>query len=229
MISLLLAVVFFVGIHQYISGTALRDTLVARLGEKAYMGLFSIFSFIGLIWMIKAYGGAPYIELWGQITAARWLSSLLILLAFLFIVLGMLSRNPTSIGGETLLTTAEASQGIFRITRHPFLMGFAIWAATHLIYNGDLASTVFFGGFLILSILGPKAIDNKQHLTCREDWEAFAAKTSIIPFQAILQGRNRLAFKELLTWRLAVAFVVYVLVFKLHAWLFGVSPIAGGS
>lgn len=35
MISLILAVNFFVCIHMFISGTTLRDKLVERMGEKA--------------------------------------------------------------------------------------------------------------------------------------------------------------------------------------------------
>lgn len=94
MISLTLAVAFFVGIHLFISGTSLRDRLVNKMGEKPYMAMFSLLSFIGLVWMIMAYHGAPYVELWGQITSARWLSSLLILIAFIFLVLGLLSLIP---------------------------------------------------------------------------------------------------------------------------------------
>lgn len=229
MISLILAVAFFVGIHLFISGTSLRDTLVEHLGEKPYMAIFSVLSFIGLFWMISAYHNAPHIELWGQILAARSISSLLIMIAFLFLVLGLLSPNPTVIGGEALLKKAEPAQGIIRITRHPFLVGFAVWAATHMIYNGDLSSNIFFGGFLILSICGPKSIDNKQRQNCGEDWQRFADETSIIPFIAIIQKRNTLQWKELLTWRLLAALVVYVAVFKLHEVMFGVSPVITGG
>lgn len=229
MISLILAVAFFLGIHLFISATSLRTLLVNRLGEKAYMAGFSLLSFIGLFWMITAYQGAPYIELWGQVMTARSLSSLLVLIAFLFLVLGLLSPNPTAIGGEALLKKEQPAQGIFRITRHPFLMGFALWAITHMIYNGDLSSNIFFGGFLVLSIVGPRAIDNKQSQSCGDDWQRFAARTSIIPFLAILQKRNTLQIKELLGWRLAVALVIYITVFKLHAWLFGVAPIVAGA
>ncbi len=229
MISLGLAVIFFVGIHLFISGTTLRDKLVKRLGEKPYMALFSILSFIGLIWMIAAYHAAPYVELWGQVTSGRWLSSLLVLIAFLFIVPSMLSRNPTAIGGEALLKKEEPARGIFRITRHPFLMGFAIWSATHMIYNGDLSSNIFFGGFLLLSITGPAAIDKKLRISCGQDWSRFADKTSVFPFIAILDQRNTLEIRELLTWRLAVAIVVYVVVFKLHSFMFGVGPVFTGS
>jgi len=77
-------------------------------------------------------------------------------------------------------------------------------------------------------VLGPKSIDNKQRRSCGEVWQRFADKTSILPFRAILQGRNRLDIKELGWWRIALALVIYIMVFKLHAMLFGVAPIVQG-
>ena len=226
MLSLSLATLFFLGIHLVISGTHLRNRLVNVLGEQAYMGLFSLLSIAGIIWMVMAFRAAPHIELWGQITSYRWLASVLILIAFLFVVLGSLSPNPTAIGGEALLAKQESVRGIVRITRHPFLVGAAIWSITHMIFNGDLAANIFFGGFFILSLVGPFAIDRKQRQASGQDWQAFAEQTSILPFAAIISGRNSLLLKEFLNWRLAVAIVIFIVVFQLHGFLFGVSPLA---
>jgi uncharacterized membrane protein len=52
MCNLLAASAFFLAIHFLVSGTRLRDALVARLGERPYRGAFSVASFIGLAWMI---------------------------------------------------------------------------------------------------------------------------------------------------------------------------------
>ena len=37
--------------------------------------------------------------------------------------------------------------------RHPQLTGFSIWAAAHLLVNGDVASFVLFGGLLIWAVV----------------------------------------------------------------------------
>ena len=42
MIQLLLAALFFCGIHVAISGTSLRGRLVEQLGEKAFRALTSV-------------------------------------------------------------------------------------------------------------------------------------------------------------------------------------------
>ena len=54
-LSLLLASAFFLLIHFVVSGTRLRDALVARVGEGAYRGAFSLASLVGILWMSHAY------------------------------------------------------------------------------------------------------------------------------------------------------------------------------
>ena len=51
MISLVLAAVFFVGIHVFVSGTSLRAAIVAKTGEVVYQTAFSLVSLLGLIWL----------------------------------------------------------------------------------------------------------------------------------------------------------------------------------
>ena len=58
-----------------------------------------------------------------------------------------------------------------------------------------------------------------------EVWQRFAAKTSILPFVAILQGRNSLRLKEISWWQPVIAITVYSAVLYLHERLFGVPAI----
>jgi uncharacterized membrane protein len=105
-----------------------------------------------------------------------------------------------------------------RITRHPFLWGVALWAAVHLIVNGDAASAVLFGSLLVLAIGGTAAIDAKRRRRFAEQWSLFAQLTSDIPFGAILARRNRLgpALAEIGVWRYLAAIVLYGAAFYLH-------------
>jgi len=224
MISLVLAAAFFVGIHVFISGTRLRDRLVAQLGAQGFQGFFSLLSLAGMVWLGFAYGHAPSIDLWGRALAFRPIAMVLVLLAFVFVGVGLTTPNPTAVGGESQLDQADAARGILRITRHPFLWGVALWAFTHLILNGDAASLVLFGSLLLLALGGPPSIDAKRRRAFGNKWEPFAAKTSNVPFAAILQGRNTLRVDELGLWRIGVGLVGYVALLLSHHWLFGVSP-----
>lgn len=225
MTQLVLAAIFFVGIHVLISGTRLRGAIVKQTGEKVFQGLFSLLSLVGIVWLVWAYGRAGYLELWGQLPAFKPVALMLMVLAFLFVAIGLTTPSPTTVGLESRLDHPEPAQGILRITRHPFLWGVALWAATHLIINGDAASLVLFGAFLALALVGPVSIDGKRRRAFGERWERFAAVTSNVPFGAILQGRNSFKLGELGWWQIVAALVLYAVFLRFHLWLFGVSPL----
>ena len=225
MASLLAAALFFVGIHFVISGTALRGKIVGLIGEGPFRGVFSLMSLIGIVWLSRAYGQTEYVELWGRPYALRPFALITMLVAFFFVALAFTSPNPTAVGGGDLLAEGEPPKGIQRITRHPFLWGVALWSCTHLILNGDLASVVFFGSFLILAIGGPFSIDRKREKAFGAAWSRFAALTSNVPFMAIMQGRNSLKIGEIGWWRVVLALILYGLFLHFHKTLFGVSPL----
>jgi uncharacterized membrane protein len=225
MISLVAAAVFFDGIHFFISGTALRGKIVGVIGERPFQGVFSLMSLIGIVWLSRAYRRAQYVPLWADISVIRPVALIVMLIAFVFVVLAFTTPNPTAVGGEALLAENEPAKGIQRITRHPFLWGVVLWSFTHLLLNGDIASVIFFGAFLILAIGGPFSIDRKRKKALGGRWDRFAAVTSNVPFMAIIEGRNSLAVGELGWWRVVLALILYGLFLHLHKTLFGVSPL----
>lgn len=220
--NLIAASVFFLFIHFAVSGTKLRDTLVARLGEGPYRGAFALASIVGLVWMGYAYRHAPAIPLWGLWLGFRPAAYVLVFIAFIFVVVGIATPSPTAVGMESKLARgADLARGMVRITRHPFLWGVAIWALVHLIVNGDLASLILFGSLLLLALGGTAAIDAKRRRAFGEQWLRFAAMTSNVPFAAIAAGKNRLgpAVVEIGAWRPLIAIVVYAVAFYLHGYL----------
>lgn len=226
MLQLIAAAAFFCGIHFFISGSRLRDTLVAIMGAKVFRAIFSILSIVGLGWLIFAYRQAPYVETWGQLAGFKHLVAALMPLAFVFIVTGIATPSPTVVGGERLLSEDEdePAQGILRITRHPFLWGVSLWALLHLIVNGDAASLVLFGSMLLLALGGTYSIDNKRLRMYGEAWEKFLTVTSCVPFRAIWEQRNTLRLDEIGWKSPALALVIYVVVMLLHQRMFGVAP-----
>jgi uncharacterized membrane protein len=106
------------------------------------------------------------------------------------VVIGLTTPSPTVTGGTGALDRDDAVRGILRVTRHPFLCGVALWAALHLILNGDAAALVLFGALLVLALIGPSSIDAKRQRAFGARWERFAAATSILPFAAIAAGRE---------------------------------------
>jgi uncharacterized membrane protein len=219
MSDLIAASAYFLLIHFGVSGTRLRDVLVARLGPGPYRGAFALASLLGLAWMIYAFRHAPDVPLWGLLPGFRPTAYVLVFIAFLFVVIGLATPSPTRVGMESKLAQgADVAKGIVRITRHPFLWGIALWALAHLIVNGELASLILFGSLLVLAVGGTLSIDAKRRRLFAEQWAAFAAVTSAFPFAAIAAGRNRLgpALVEIGLWRPFAALVVYAVAFYLH-------------
>jgi uncharacterized membrane protein len=196
MLQLVLASAAFLLLHLWVSGTPLRDRLVTRLGEGAYLGLFSLASVVILIWMLTAYGAArsegPHAIWWGPTPLTRHIQLVLMLLAFLLIVPGLLTRNPGAVGQTGALEDEDPVRGILRVTRHPFLWGVGVWAGSHLLVNGDLISLILFGSLGVLAIGGAASIDAKRRRVYGEAWTGFEAKSSFVPFAAILSGRQTL-------------------------------------
>jgi uncharacterized membrane protein len=224
---LIAAAAYFVLIHLLVSGTPLRDALTRRIGEGPYMGLFSLLSVMGLAWLIWAYAEARGVRanevFWTVRPATRWIQIFLQLAALLLIAPGLTTPNPTSVRQEKALDKPDVVRGMLRITRHPFLWGVVIWAAGHLLVNGDVASIVLFGSLLALGLFGTASIDAKRRRKLGKAWDAFAAQTSNLPFAAIAAGRQRLSVAEIGWWRIALGVLAWAVLGWAHPYLFGVA------
>ena len=228
MTQLIAAAAFFVLLHLLVSGTRLRGALVSGIGEGAYMGLFSLASLGGIVWLAIAYGHAKGVgeTYWDLGRGARDAQLVVQLIAFLLIVPGLATRNPTSVKQEGALERPDVVSGMLRITRHPFLWGVAIWAAGHLLANGDMPSILLFGSLLALAVLGTFSIDAKRKRALGAAWDGFAAQTSNLPFGAIVSGRQKLSLGEIGWWRILLAVVIWAAVLFAHPYLFGANPLA---
>jgi uncharacterized membrane protein len=223
MIMLIAASATFLGIHLLVSGTRLRDVIVATIGENPYLGLFALSSLGAIVWLCIAYNHA-YASADNRVVydlgqSFRNFAIPVVAVAFMLAVPGVLMSNPTSARQETAVV-----RGVLRITRHPFLWGTAIWAGYHVLASTTLASDIFFSTFLILALLGTRAIDAKCRRKRGSEWQAIAYQTSNLPFAAILAGRNRFVASEYFDWRFTVAVVEIAGFLFFHNYLFSMSP-----
>ena len=220
---LLLAALVWLVLHIGFSGTAFRGRLVARTGERAFRGVFSLATTAAIIFLVLAYNHAPGQRLWA---APSWLVLLLdlaMLPACVLFVGSLTPRNPTMAGSER--APAQDAAGIFRITRHPMLCAFGIWAAVHMIASGETASLVFFGTFLLTVLFGIPSIDDKLARRDPAKWAVLARSTSALPFLAIVSGRNRLAVAEL-GWLIPLGgLALWLALAALHPLVIGVRAV----
>ncbi|MGA7714081.1 MAG: NnrU family protein [Rhizomicrobium sp.] len=223
MAALLAASALFLAIHLLVSGTRLRDGIVGAIGERPYLGLFALSSLGAIIWLCIAYnhfyGSAENRVLYDLGQSFRNLAIPIVTIAFLLGVPGVLMANPTSAG-----QSGAALRGVLRITRHPFLWGVAIWSGYHLLASGVLAAIILFATFLVVALLGTRAIDAKVRRKRPSEWQVISSQTSNIPFLAIFAGRNKFVAQEYFDWRFSFAVLAFAVFLLSHNYLFKMSP-----
>jgi uncharacterized membrane protein len=226
MTELVLAVVVFVASHALPALRPLRRRLTDVLGERLYMALYSTLTLAVLVWLGFAYADAPYVEVWPVVEGLRWIPVVVMPFACILLVAGLTSPNPFSLG-----TGAAGYQptrpGIVSVTRHPVLWALILWAAAHLPPNGDVASLILFGLFIVSALAGPPSLDAKRRSRLGDAaWAGLAAPTSNLPFAAIVGRRTRLDLAGLGAWRLAGGVVLYLVLYLAHAPVIGAAPLA---
>jgi uncharacterized membrane protein len=162
---------------------------------------------------------------WGPTPVTSYIQIGLQLLAMLLIVPGLATPNPTSVRQEGALERPDVVRGMLRITRHPFLWGVAVWAAGHLLVNGERASIVLFGSMLFLAVFGTSSIDTKRKRALGATYEAFVAQTSNVPFAAIAAGRQKLSLGEIGWLPIVLAIAIWAALLFGHPYAFGVPAL----
>lgn len=226
MTEFLAAIVVFVVAHVVLPVPAIRSPLIRLAGRRGYLLGYSLLS-IGLIaWVVIAARRAPYTPLWAL---QPWHALVLIVLmpvAAWLLIGGLAEPNPLSI---SLRSTTDASVGpVARITRHPVLWAFVLWAGGHTIANGDLVSLIMFGGLTLLAIAGFPLVDRRARRRLgAARWTELAHATSIIPFAAVAAGRARFVWTLSATlWAIVALGGSIWFAVDGHARLIGLDPLA---
>lgn len=126
--ELALALIAFVGSHELLSHV-LRKPLVAKLGEGGFAALYSVVAALTLFWAVGAWQRAEPSQLW---VAPMWvwsLASIVMLIASILFVGSVTAPNPALPGRGAAANAAP--RGVLRITRHPMMWAFGLWAAVH--------------------------------------------------------------------------------------------------
>lgn len=225
LLALILSTAFFVGAHMVLSSLPVRQVLIGRLGEKGHRGLYTVAVGAAMVWMLFSYGDAQGLgpQLWYPPPALAMVPVILMPIATILLVCSLTTRNPTAVGGDRIAREPKPVSGIMTVTRHPMMVGVAIWAVAHLLSNGDAASAILFGGLLFLAVGGMLHIDHRRAVTLGGDWGPIALTTGIIPFSAAIQGRTSVDWAGIGLWRPAAGLGLYAALLFGHPWIAGVS------
>ena len=142
----------FVGTHFALSHP-LRAPLVARLGEKGFLPVYSLVAFATLGWMILAFRAAPTADLPGS-GEIGWIASTLLTIPALLLFLGSLRNNPALPAPGAMAAAAREPAGVFAVTRHPMMWGFALWGIAHILVAPRIDNFIFSGSLVFLALVG---------------------------------------------------------------------------
>jgi uncharacterized membrane protein len=149
------------------------------VGEGPFRGIYSlvaIITFLGMIYFYAKIGREPQLWVAGD---ALWLFASLLMWLGSILFVGSFVRNPAFPGAPG---PKGAPAGVFKLTRHPMMWGFAIWAIVHLIVVGTAKAMVLDGAILLLALAGAAAQDSKKQGLMGERWHEWRAQTAFVPF-----------------------------------------------
>ncbi|MGP3698257.1 NnrU family protein [Rhodobacter sp. NSM] len=124
MLLLILGVAIWCGAHLF---KRVAPDLRRPLGN-AGKGIAALLLIASVVLMVIGYRSAEVIPVYSPFAGIGHLNNLLMLIALIVFGAGM------------------AKGWLWTKIRHPQLYGFTLWAAAHLLVNGDLASIILFGG-----------------------------------------------------------------------------------
>ncbi len=145
---LILGLVLFLGVHSVrIFANDWRTQVIAKRGEGAWKGLYSLLSILGFGLIVWGYGLARQqpVVLWLPPVSMRHVAALLTLVSFVLLVAAYVPRN-----------------GIKARLHHPMVISVKVWAFAHLLANGNLADVVLFGAFLVWAALSFRAARSRD-------------------------------------------------------------------
>ncbi|MEO1688514.1 MAG: NnrU family protein [Pseudomonadota bacterium] len=130
MTLLILGLILWWATHLFpLMAAGRRDAFAAQIGEGPYKGAYSLLSVGAMILTIIGYQNAAFVNVWQPPAWGVHLNNLMMLIA---------------VG---LFAASHSKGNAKRVVRHPMLLSVIVWAAAHLLVNGDQASLVLFGGY----------------------------------------------------------------------------------
>lgn len=183
------------------SGLAsLRPWVEKRIGSRLYRILFALVSLPMAVVLIIYFFNHRYegLQMW-QLQGIPGMQTLVWLLsAISFLFLYPATFNLLEIAAIQKPQVHLFETGIIRITRHPQMVGQVIWCIAHTLWIGTSFTLVTSVGLVLHHLFGVWHGDRRLQKRYGEAFTNVKARTSIIPFLAILQGNQTLELSEFL-------------------------------
>lgn len=169
----------FVGTH-FLMSHPLRAMLVYRLRDNGFSLLYSAVSLALFYWMITAFLQAPKGNYFWPVGDVLWAITSVLTLIAAVLFSGSFVRNPALPGVPDAMAAQEPA-GVFKVTRHPMMWGFALWGIGHILIAPRIDSFLFAGSIVFLALVGSKGQEIKKKKLAGVEWDSWLRRTHFWP------------------------------------------------
>lgn len=199
-VMLILTLIFAI-VHSGLA--SLRDSGEKLIGERAFRVLFAGTSLPLAVSTVVYFINHRYdgLQLW-QLQSVPGIHQLVWFSSFVsFFFLYPSTFNLLEVAAVDKPKMHLWETGIMRITRHPQMVGQVIWCIAHTVWIGNSVAVAASIGLIGHHLFGVWNGDRRLASRYGEAFDTVQRRTSIIPFAAILDGRQKLPkeyYKEFL-------------------------------
>ena len=197
-IVMLILLVLFAVIHS--GGAALRQRAEARIGARAWRLLFASASIPSAVVVIGWFLAHRYdgIRIWNLQGVPGMVPLVWIGTAVSFLFLYPATYNLLEIPAVLKPQVRLYARGIIRISRHPQAIGQILWCFTHALWIGSSFMLVTCFGLVAHHLFAVWHGDRRLKERFGEAFDDLKANTSVLPFRAVIDGRQQLDWREFL-------------------------------
>ena len=195
---MLLLLLLFAVIHS--GGAALRSRAEALIGARAWRLIFATASIPSAVVVIGWFLAHRYdgVRLWNLqglpgMVPVVWLGT-----AISFLFLYPATYNLLEIPAVLKPQVRLYAEGIIRISRHPQAVGQILWCMTHALWIGSSFMLVTCAGLIAHHLFAVWHGDRRLRARFGDAFEDLRSSTSVVPFLAVLDGRQTLIWQEFL-------------------------------
>ena len=195
---MLVLLVLFAVIHS--GGAALRSRAEAVIGPRAWRLVFAAASIPSAVVVIGWFLAHRYdgIRLWNLQGVPGMVPLVWVGTAISFLFLYPATYNLLEIPAVLKPQVRLYATGIIRISRHPQAVGQILWCVTHALWIGSSFTLVTCIGLIGHHLFAVWHGDRRLRARFGDAFEELKANTSVVPFLAVIDGRQQLAWREFL-------------------------------
>ena len=218
-IVVFILIVIFAIIHS--GGAALRNKAELIMGPRLWRLVFVSLSLPSAIVLIGYFLTHRYdgIRLWNLQGNSFVFYIVWALTAISFIFLYPATYNLLEIPSVQKPTVRIYSTGIMRVTRHPQAIGQIIWCIAHSLWIGTSFTLVTSLGLIFHHLFAIWHGDKRLEFKFGEEFYKFRENTSIIPFLAIIEGRQVFKFKEYFKFSQLGILIAIIVIWTSHKYI----------